>query len=163
MNALARSGRKLDHQLGRPGRGRTGEIRIDAFLPPIRAVGAEAETLGGPPNPCRLEVRGFQQDVGRGVGDLGVLATHDPGQRDRAVGVGDYQIGRVEVAVDAVQRSHLLTRARAAHDDLPVGELCQVEGVQRVAETDHHVVGDVDDAGDRPHAGSVQPRAQPER
>ena len=39
----------------------------------------------------------------------------------------------------------------------------EVEGVHRLAELEHHVVGDVDDVADRPDAGGLQPRRQPGR
>ena len=50
--------------------------------------------------------------------------------------------------------------ARAAHADA-AAELGEVEAVHRLAEFEHHVVGDVDDVVDRPHAGSRQPLRQP--
>ena len=70
-------------------------------------------------DPGRLEVRGLEQDVGRLVADLGLLAAHDPGERDRALGVGDHEVARLELAVDAVERAQLLARPRPADDDLP--------------------------------------------
>ena len=100
-------------QLGRPGRRLLGEVGIDALLPAVRALGAEPEPLRCPPQPGRLEVRGLEQDLGRVLGDLRLLAAHDPGERDRALGVGDHQVGGLEIALDAVQRSQLLARARA--------------------------------------------------
>ena len=67
------------------------------------------------------------------VGELGLLAAHDPGERDRALGVGDHEIGRVELPQLAVERAHLLARRRAPDDDPPLRELAAVERVQRAA------------------------------
>ena len=53
--------------------------------------------------------------------------------------------------------------AGAADDDLPAVERGEVEGVQRVPEREHHVVGDVDDVRDRPLPASEEPRPQPLR
>ena len=52
---------------------------------------------------------------------------------------------------------------RLADDDLPAGELRQVEGVQRLAALHQHVVGDVDHVVDRRDADRRQPlrRATP--
>ena len=62
---------------------RPGEVRVDALLPAVRALGAQALALGGEVDPVRLEVRGLEQDGGRAVADLRLLAAHDPGERDR--------------------------------------------------------------------------------
>ena len=42
--------------------------------------------------------------------DLGVLAAHDAGDRDRPLGVGDHEVVRVELALRAVERLELLAR-----------------------------------------------------
>src|SRR5213076_968752 len=52
---------------------------------------------------------------------------------------------------------------RATDDDLAASQRVVVEGMQRVAERQHHVVGDVDDVRDRAHPGREQARLQPER
>src|SRR5207247_8335255 len=48
--------RELHDQLGGESRGRLGQVRVDTLLPSVRALGAEAEPLGGLKNPHRLEV-----------------------------------------------------------------------------------------------------------
>ncbi len=62
--------------------------------------------------PVRLEVRGLEQHRRRRLADLGLLAAHDPGERDRALGVGDHQVVGDELAVDAVERAQPLARVR---------------------------------------------------
>ena len=52
---------------------------------------------------------------------------------------------------------------RAPHHDLPAREAVEVEGVQRLAGQQHHVVGDVDDVGDRAHPGGLQAGGHPVR
>ena len=44
-----------------------------------------------------------------------------------------------------------------------LGEPLPVEGVERLAALEHHVVRGVDDDVHRPHAGTAQPEAEPER
>ena len=70
---------------------------------------------------------------------------------------------RVERPLDLVQRGHLLAVARAPHDQRAARHQVGVERVQRLPAEQHHVVGDVDDVGDRPLAGRHQPRLQPRR
>ena len=154
---------QLDDQLRRERRGRPREMRVDTLLPAVRALGAQPEALGGSEDRERLEVRRFEQDVRRPLADLGLLSAHDPGESDRPLGVGDEQIVRLEIPLDSVQRSQLLALVRAADDDLAAANRVVVEGVQGVAERQHHVIGDVDDVRDRAHPGREQARFQPER
>ena len=63
----------------------------------------------------------------------------------------------VELALDAVEGGHLLALAGGADDQLAAGDLVEVEGVQRLRGQQHHVVGHVDDVGDRPLPGGHQP------
>ena len=156
------AGRRHD-QLGRELCRLLGQVRVDAFLPAVRALGAQPQALGGAVEAGRLEVRGLEQDVGRPVADLGLLAAHDSRDRDCPLGVGDHEVGLLEAAVDAVERPDRLARLGAADDDLPAGERAQIERVQRVPEREHDVVRRVDDVRDRPHAGGVQARLQPDR
>jgi hypothetical protein len=76
--------------------------------------------------------------------------------------VGDHQIGRLELPLDAVQGANRLSRNGPADDDLPAFQRGQVEGVQRVAEREHDVVGYVHDVGDRAHPGVEQARLEPD-
>ena len=48
------------------------------------------------------------------------------------------------------ERHQGLAGARAAHHDAPLGELVEIEGVQRVPEFPHHEIGDVGDVVERP-------------
>ena len=49
----------------------------------------------------------------------------------------------------------------AADDQRPSAEAIEIEGVHRLADLEHHVVGDVDDDVDRPHAGRLETLCQP--
>ena len=69
----------------------------------------------------------------------------------------------VELPLDAVESRDLLPLAGGADDQLAAGHLVQVEGVQRLRGQQHHVVGDVDDVGDRPLPGGGEALPQPER
>ena len=78
-------------------------------------------------------------------------------------GVGDDEILGVELPRVPVEGGELLALARPAHHDLPAAERVEVEGMERVAEGEHDVVGHVDDVGDRPHARSRDACLQPRR
>ena len=85
-----------------------------------------------------------------------------PGQADDARVVGDAQHLRVDLDLLLVQQQHVLALAAPAHVD-PPRELVEVVDVQRPAELEHHVVGDVDQRRDRALPGALQPRAHPFR
>ena len=58
-------------------RRRRGEVRVDALLPAVRALGPQAQAPRRGEDPDRLEVRGLEQHVFRPLGDLRLLAAHD--------------------------------------------------------------------------------------
>ncbi len=153
---------QLDDQLRRVRRRLARDVRVDALLPAVRALGAERVPLGAAQDPDRLEVRGLEQEVRRRGGDLGLLAAHDPGEPDGALAVGDDEILFGQRALDAVERPHLLALARPARDE-PAAQQIEVVRVERAAEREHHVVRDVDDVRDRAHPGVPQARLQPRR
>ena len=71
----------------------------------------------------------------------------------RRFGVAHEQILGGERALDPVERGHPLAVVREPHHESPARQPVQVERVQRLAPLEQHVVGDVDDVRDRPHAG----------
>jgi hypothetical protein len=79
--------RQLEQELGRVVRGRLGQLRRDAFLPARLRLGAHVQALAAPQHAELLEVRRFEEDRRRLGGDLALLAAHDPGDRDRPLGV----------------------------------------------------------------------------
>ena len=106
----------------------------------------------------------LEQDAGRLVGDLGDLAAHDPGDARGPVAVADQDGLGVEACARSPSSVVIFSPSLGgADDELAVGHLVEVEGVQRLGGQQHHVVGDVDDVVDRPLAGGDQPRLQPER
>ena len=157
-----RAGERYE-QLGRKTSRRLGEVWVDALLPPIRPVGTQPKPLGALQDRDGLEVRRLEQDVGRRVGDLRVLAAHDSRKRDGTLRIGDHEVARAEAARRAVERAELLALPRPANDDSFATEPLEVEGVQRVSERMHDVVRHIDDVRDRANAGADEPRLQPGR
>ena len=162
MTRHPRTGEIDEHPAGQNGRV-LGEVRVDPLLPAIRPGGAQRKSLRRAQDAERLEVRRFEEHLGRVVGDLAVRAAHDRGQRDRLLAVRDEEIVGLESPQSPVERAQLLAGVRATNDDASTGELRPVEGVQRAAPDVHHVVRHVDDVGDRPHLGEEEPRPQPLR
>ncbi len=152
-----------DDQLARVDRRLFGRVGVDALLEARRRLAAEPEAPGCPQHGEGFEVRRLEQEVGRLVAHLAVLAAHDPGDRDRPAGVGDDEIRRRELPLVAVERDDLLSLGGVADDDPLLREQRDVEEVQRRAEREHDVVRRVDDVRDRPHAGGQQARFQPGR
>ena len=112
------------------------------------------------------EVRALQEDVGRGLGDLGVKAAHDARERHRRRAVvGDDAHVRREGALLAVERRELLALVRGADHDVALAvalrEGAQVKRVERLAGEIHHVVGDVHHVVDGAPARSGHATGQP--
>lgn len=154
---------QVDGALRGSGRG----LRVDAALEALGRLGGQLVAARGPGDRDRVEVRGLDDDLGGvltvlDVGDLRVGAAHDAREADRAAVVGDDQVLGVEDADRPVERGELLALLGAAHPDRPV-DAGAVVGVQRLAELQHHIVGDVDGERDRAHPGLLQPALQPDR
>ena len=90
-------------------------------------------------------------------------AAHDPGDPEDRLRIGDEQRVGIELALDVIERLEALARPCQAHDDPPVVHGRGIEGVDRLAELQHHVVADVDDVADRPLAGGDEAHLDPIR
>src|SRR5438477_323476 len=64
-------------------------------------------------------------------------------------------------ALAAVDDGDLLHFARATDDDPPAFYFVKVKRVQRLAQLEHHIVGDVDDIIDRAQADGFEPPPHP--
>ena len=156
---------QLDHQL------RGDRLRVHALLglrAPSRSArrprcaGRAPTRCGG----CSGRSR-WRPPAARGVVsgcDLRARAAHQPGDRGRARRRPRSRPSRASSV--RVWPSSVCTcspsRARRTVSRAP-GDAVEVEGVQRLAGEQHHVVGDVDDVVDRPLPGGGQARLQPRR
>ena len=66
--------------------------RVDAALEAMAGIGVQAGALARPAHRARIEVRALDQHALRAGVDLGVLAAHHAGERDRAFAVADQQV-----------------------------------------------------------------------
>src|SRR5581483_193158 len=142
------------------------DANIPAALEAIRRFRAQLEFLGGGADVLWLEIGALDQDVHRLVIDLGVLATHDTGKGDGFGFIGDQQHLAGERPLLGIERRELLVLGGAADDDggLPFPALRDeviIEGVQRLAGFEHHVVRDVHDVADAADTDFFERRAEP--
>ncbi len=151
------------HQRNRALHGREGAVDVGAALEARGCFRLQAEPLARLSDGRRLEVRAFEHDRFGRRRDLRVRAAHHARDGLRAVAVGNHEHVVLELTFHAVQRRDDLALPRAPHSHFRSGELREVEGVHRMAALDEHVVRDVDDRADGPHAGGLQPRGHPRR
>src|SRR5207302_7990551 len=82
----------------------------------------------------------------------------------RSVAIADHADAGIELAplvrgerpLHAVEGSHFFARLCAAHHDFVIANLIVIEGVQGVAEFEHHVIRNVHDIADAGDAGSFE-------
>ncbi len=110
----------------------------------------------------RVEVGCLDEDLGGVGGDLGGGATHDPGECHGPGVVGDDEVFRVELTLDAVEGDQPLPVTGAAHHDR-TGQFRPVEGVQRLTQSQHDQICDVDRHRDGPHTRQRKTPGEPQR
>ena len=143
--------------------GFTGQLPVHATLVAVRGIGVQAVGTGLASDGDLIEESAFEEDVtgGRGV-DAAVLAPHHAGNRQGAGVVGNHQGIATQGDFLAVEQHQLLAFFSHAHADAAI-DLREIESVQRLAQLDHHVVGDVDGGVDAAHVGTTQALDHPQR
>ena len=134
-------------------RPRSKRVRASLSIPSLRPVAAVRSGSNRATSSSTSVVVGV---------DAGALTAHDPAKADGAAGVGDHGHAVGQNIGLAVQRQQLLARPRRAQHDIAL-QLARVEHVQRPAEVEGQIVGDVDQGRDRPQADGLQPVLQPGR
>ncbi len=124
-----------------------------ALLEAQARLAAQGISGGGPTDRDRIE-DGRLDDHGRGpLPDLARRAAHDAGDGQRAARVRDDQGVRGQVAPDVIERLEPLAGVRQTNHDGTGLDGRAIEGVDRLAELEHHVVAGIDDVGDRALTG----------
>ena len=82
----------LGEQMGGPGQGDHGHLRVDAALEALGRLAGQPVPARGARDAGRLPVRRLQQHGGGAVTDLGRGPAHDGGHADRPGLVGDQQV-----------------------------------------------------------------------
>jgi len=112
---------------------------------------------------CRLD----QQVAGAGV-DAGFAAAHHARDGKRSNGVGhEFHLG-VELRLRTIQQGDLFARLSRAGDDgrlsaSPPAQQVVIEGVQRLTDLEHGVVGGIHQRVNRAHARERKPSLHPVR
>ena len=144
-------GIQLPEQLHGQIEGLIAALGIDGLFVAGGGLGTVVVPQGGAADTGGLEVGHLQNDLAGG-GEDGVLgAAHDAGQTHHAGVVGDGQVVAGQRQLLAVEQQQLLALTGAAHDDV-TGDVVGVEGMGGLARGQHHVVGDVHQRVDGPHA-----------
>ena len=136
---------------------------VHPALEAVRGLAVQLVAAGHPPDGARVPVRRLEQHAGRLLADLGVRPAHRARQRLRSADVLDDQVVGDQRPLLAVERGQRLALARPAHPEQTALDPVQVEGVHRLPELEHHVVGDVDHVADAPDPAALQPPPEPGR
>ena len=143
----------LDEQPRGGARGDRRQVRVDALLPAVRGLRAQAERLRCAQDLSAREVGRLEHDRRRALADLGVGAAHDAGDALTAPSASAITSidGSSARSCPSSVRSVSPARARRARQAC-AAHARVVVGVHRAAEVVHDVVRDVDDVRDRAHA-----------
>ena len=138
-----------------------GQFGVQAFLEAAGCIGTQSKFYRGTPHTRSLEICRFQQHGGRVVIDFADCAAHDTGNGDWTLWISDKQHIGLQFAFYAIEGDYLLTRPGTAHNNMMMTHQIVVKTVQRLAELQHDVVGDIDDVIDRSHACRQQSPPHP--
>ena len=132
-----------------------GVVRVDAPLEARARLGAQTEPLRG----LRDAADGSKYADSSRISVVASETSAAAPPMIPAMPCGDpFAVADQEVVDASASRSTpssvvIFSPARASRTTIPrPGETAEVERVQRTAPLEHHVVGDVDDVADRPHA-----------
>ena len=123
---------------------------MEALLEPVRGLGAKPEFPRGLEDSRAIPGRDFEEDGGGPGRDLGRCPTHDSGYCRRAVAVADDHGSLGQFPFYPVEGLDLLPLDRGPDHELATGNPVEIEGMERLARKQHHVVGYVDHVVDRP-------------
>ncbi len=136
--------------------GEVREILVHAADVAVGRFGRESEFRRRELSRRRLEKRAFENKRLRTLRDAALFSSHDACHGVGAPRIANDQHGRIQLALDAVQRLHRFALTRIAHDNRAIRELRIVERVHRLAQLEHDVVRHVHAQPERPHAAEFQ-------
>ncbi len=154
---------ELGHELGGAGQHVGGRLDVAAALEAVGRVGVERQRARGATDGAGIPVGRLEEHARRGRGHLALGAAHHAADAHRVLGIAHHRHVRAEGALLAVEGLDPLARLRATHHHRVPGEGVEVEGVERLAQLPHDVVGHVDQVVDRAQADRAQPLGEPGR
>src|SRR5207302_5284524 len=112
-----------------------------------------------------IEPGTLDQNIFSGEGNFAVGAAHHAADAlgMRAVTIADHANAGLESAFDAIEGARFFSGLGFAYDDAMIANFVVVVGVQRVAQFEHDVIGDIHDITDAGNAGGFEALAQPWR
>src|SRR6266481_4164282 len=154
---------KLQNQFSSASRGELGHFRIGTAAKPRGGFGVQFQETRSAANRDRFKPRALDQDIFGGKRNFRFRSTHNSADADGvgAVAIADHADVGIELPLDAVEGSHVLAMLGAADNNLRIANLVVIESVQRVAEFEHHEVGNIHDIADAGDAGGFQAVSQP--
>ena len=148
-------------QLDEPLNRQHGIFRVERLFESGTGVGSHAHSGGRSPDGRRLEIRRFEQQRPRAFMNFGVAASHDARDRDRSTMTLDHQLLGGKLALYVIQRAEGLTLFRPV--DFDSIDVARVEGMHRLTEVGHNVVGQIDQPRNGPKTDVPQAELHPER
>ncbi|RMO19822.1 hypothetical protein ALQ47_05273 [Pseudomonas cichorii] len=142
--------------------GFTGKLPVHTTLVTVRGIGVQAigTSLAGHRN--GVEESTFQEDIASLGGNAAVLATHDASDGQGALVVGNDQGVGTQADFLTVEQDQFLALLGHAHTN-PAIDFGQIEGMQRLTQLQHDVVGDIDSCIDAAHVRTTQTLYHPQR
>ncbi len=152
----------FQQQASGPLHGFTGQLPVHTTLVAVRSVSMQTigTRLAGHRN--GVEERAFQENIAGTGSHAAVLATHDTGDCQRALVIGNDQRVGTQADFLTVEQNELLALLGHAHTN-PAVDFGQIKRMQRLTQLQHHVVGDVDSGIDAAHVGTTQTLDHPQR
>src|SRR5437870_7876729 len=91
-------------------------FRISATLKSMRGFGVQTQKFRCASHRCGIEISAFDQNISRGIRNLGVFAAHHAGNGDRPLSVRYDEHFFIKVALDAVESCDCFILLSAAND-----------------------------------------------
>ena len=145
------------------GHAQLGGVLRNTLFVMAGGIGVLAQAAGGLADVVAGKLGALEEQLGGAVFDLAVQAAHNAGQGNGLGTIADDQVIGGQLEVLLVQGGDLLTILGAADDDLAAFQRVHIEGVHRLADLQHDVVGDVNDVGDAAQAAQGQLALHPAR
>ncbi len=111
-----------------------------------------AETLGCPSHHRWIKAGAFDEDIGCGIIDFGILSAHDTCKRHGFFTVADGQVFRRQSPFLAVERGEDVPLPCPFDDDLAAGEELEIECMQGMTVFQQDIVGYINHVIDGAHA-----------
>ena len=126
------------------------------------SIAANVQTPRPTCDHARDEMRALQKDSASALGHRRLRPPHYAGNRLRPLGVGDHQIVGIQRNLGIVKQPQRFASGCAPDIDV-TSQPGVVKRVQRLAQLEHHIVGDVDHHRDAAQARALDAATHPRR